>query len=99
MPPGYVAPDGTVGGRKPIIRQIKDFIFGIFDFIGLFFSAITNPPQRIESQATYAQRNRGQSYRTTGRNNNSGGGGRPLGGSNIRGMKNLQGDCTAKMGG
>ena len=48
----YIAPDGTVGGRKPVTRKITDFIQGIFDFIALFFSAITNPPQRIESSAT-----------------------------------------------
>ena len=48
----YVARDGTLGGRKSIGRQITDFFQGIVNFIALFFSAVTNPPQRIESQAT-----------------------------------------------
>lgn len=48
----YVGGDGTVGGRKSTTRLITDFFYGIFNFIGLFFSAITNPPQRIESQST-----------------------------------------------
>jgi hypothetical protein len=83
----YVGRDGTVGGRKSTMRMITDFFQGIFDFVGLFFGAITNPPQRIESQATYGQRNNGRSYRGTG-----------SGGSNIRGVKNL-GDASARMGG
>jgi hypothetical protein len=48
----YVGRDGTVGGRKSTMKMITDFIQGIFDFVGLFFGAITNPPQRIESRST-----------------------------------------------
>ncbi len=125
----YINNDGTVGGRKPFLRLISDFFQGIIDFVSLFFGAITNPPQRIESRATvscnvvfddyictslsmfyiylidsdldsyfvhkqllqYGQRNNGRSYTTTG--------GRPAGGSNIRGVKNLGGNCEARMGG
>mmetsp|Transcript_118164 Transcript_118164/g.176575 ORF Transcript_118164/g.176575 Transcript_118164/m.176575 type:complete len:86 (+) Transcript_118164:165-422(+) len=83
----YVGSDGTVGGRKSLSRTISDFFAGIINFIGLFFSAITNPPQRIESQATYGQRNNGRSYRSGS-----------SGGSNIRGVKHL-GSASAKMGG
>mmetsp|Transcript_49465 Transcript_49465/g.139228 ORF Transcript_49465/g.139228 Transcript_49465/m.139228 type:complete len:89 (+) Transcript_49465:162-428(+) len=86
----YVNRDGTVGGRKPFVRLITDFLRGIIDFVALFFGALTNPPQRIESRATYGQRNNGRSYAS--------GGGRPSGGSNIRGVKNL-GDAQARMGG
>lgn len=85
----YINHDGTVGGRKSIVRTITDFVQGIFDFIALFFGAITNPPQRIESRSTYGQRNNGRSYA-------SGGSGRP--GGNIRGVKHL-GDAEARMGG
>jgi Selenoprotein SelK_SelG len=85
----YINHDGTVGGRKSIVRTITDFFQGIIDFMALFFSALTNPPQRIESRATYGQRNNGRSY--------SSGTGRP-GGSNIRGVKNL-GGAEARMGG
>mmetsp|Transcript_8645 Transcript_8645/g.21261 ORF Transcript_8645/g.21261 Transcript_8645/m.21261 type:complete len:96 (-) Transcript_8645:441-728(-) len=93
----YIGRDGTVGGQeqKTIRRKITDFFSGIFNFIALFFAAITNPPSAIESRGSYAQRNNGNHYR--------GGGGRALGGggggSNIRGVKNLQGGATAKMGG
>lgn len=48
----YVNRDGTVGGRKPFLRLVTDFFQGIIDFIALFFGALTNPPQRIESRAT-----------------------------------------------
>ena len=92
----YIGRDGTVGGQeqKTIRRKITDFFVGIINFVSLFFSAITNPPSAIESRGTYAQRNNGSHYRA------SGGGGRSLGGgSNIRGIKNLQGGATAKMGG
>jgi len=68
-----------------------DFVQGIIDFVSLFFSAITNPPRRIESRATYGQRNNGRSHQSS-----NGGGGRT--GSNIRGVKNL-GCAEARMGG
>ena len=93
----YIGRDGTVGGQeqKTISRKITDFFAGIFGFISLFFSAITNPPSAIESRGSYAQRNNGNHYR------GSGGGGRTLGGggSNIRGVRNLQGGASVKMGG
>eukprot|EP00934_Nitzschia_sp_Nitz4_P001012 Nitzschia sp. Nitz4//scaffold40_size135432//97745//98114//NITZ4_003259-RA/size135432-snap-gene-0.117-mRNA-1//1//CDS//3329551264//1012//frame0 len=87
----YIARDGTVGGSKSITRTITDLIQGIIDFFALFFGAISNPPQRIESRASYAQRNNGRSY------SGGDGGGRP--GGNVRGMKNLQGNTTVRMGG
>mmetsp|Transcript_30736 Transcript_30736/g.65915 ORF Transcript_30736/g.65915 Transcript_30736/m.65915 type:complete len:98 (+) Transcript_30736:183-476(+) len=95
----YIGRDGTVGGQeqKTFRRKITDFFTGIIDFISLFFSAVTNPPSSIESRSTYAHRN-GNPYRV------SGGGGRALGrggggGSNVRGVKNLQGGATAQVGG
>jgi hypothetical protein len=48
----YIGSGGTVGGRKSTWRAITDFVQGIVDFFALFFSAITNPPPRLESQAT-----------------------------------------------
>lgn len=49
----YVDRHGNVGGSKTIFRKISDFFFGIIDLIALFFTAISNPPQRIrESQST-----------------------------------------------
>lgn len=96
----YIGRDGTVGGheQKTILRKITDFFAAIIGCISLFFSAITNPPSAIESRGSYAQRNNGNHYRL------SGGGGRTLGrgggsGSNVRGVKNLQGGASAKMGG
>jgi len=89
----FIGRDGTIGGKeqKTIGRRISDFFAGILGFISLFFSAIANPPSAIESGrgTNYAQRNNNSSYR-------SGGG---SGGSNIRGVKNLQGKADAKMGG
>ena len=94
----YIGRDGTVGGQeqKTIRTKITDFFAAIIGCISLFFSAITNPPTTIESRGSYAQRNNGNPYRV------SGGGGRTLGrggGSNVRGVKNLQGGASAKMGG
>lgn len=95
----FIGRDGTVGGReqKTIRRKITDFFAGILDFISLFFSVITNPPSAIESSNSYAQRNNGNHFRVSGRGGRSLGGGN--GGSNIRGVKNLQGAADAKMGG
>lgn len=93
----YVGRDGTIGGKKSWSRVIIDFFTSIIDFIGLFFTALTNPPQRhIESNATYGQRNNGRSYNN---NNNGGSGSGRRGGSNIRGLKNLPCDANARMGG
>lgn len=90
----YVGADGTIGGPKSIGRTITDFFAAIINFISLIFTSITNPPSRLESTGTYASRNNGRTVRPTG---STGGGRRP--GSNIRGVKNLQGSCDAKMGG
>lgn len=87
----YINNDGTVGGKKPFLRLIRDFFVGIIDFVALFFGALTNPPQRIESRATFNQRNNGRSYTSSSS--------RPSRGSNIRGVKNLGGNCEARMGG
>jgi hypothetical protein len=93
----YVGRDGTIGGPKSISRTISDFFAAIINFVALIFSSITNPPQRLESRATYAQRNNGRAYRGGSTNGgNTLGGGR---GSNIRGVKNLCGGADAKMGG
>jgi hypothetical protein len=91
----FVGRDGTVGGReqKSIVRRFKDLIRGIFDFVGLFFSAVMNPPQTLENRGNYAQRNNGNMYRV------SGGGGRSLNGANLRGMKNLSGGAKIPGGG
>lgn len=49
----YVGSDGTVGGKKSWKRMIMDFFQGIIDFIALFFTAFTNPPQpRLQSHST-----------------------------------------------
>ena len=49
----YVDRHGNVGGSKTIFRKLSDFFFGIIDLIALFFTAVSNPPQRIrESQST-----------------------------------------------
>ena len=93
----YVSANGTVGGRKSIGRSISDFLAGILNFFALIFTSITNPPQRLEGSGTYGQRNNGRSYRGGGGGSTLGGGGR--GGSNIRGVKNLQGNSEARMGG
>mmetsp|Transcript_28608 Transcript_28608/g.69300 ORF Transcript_28608/g.69300 Transcript_28608/m.69300 type:complete len:88 (+) Transcript_28608:33-296(+) len=85
----YIGQDGTVGGRKPFSRAIIEFFEGIINFISLFFGSITNPPQRIESRSTYGNRNGINSRRD----------GRPLGGGNVRGVKDLGGDAQARMGG
>ena len=93
----YVSADGTVGGRKSVTRSISDFFAAIFDFIALIFTSITNPPQRLENRGNYAQRNQGRAYRSGVSTNRGSGGGGTM--SNIRGVKNLQGTCDAKMGG
>jgi hypothetical protein len=48
----YVGSDGTVGGSKSIKRTITDFFSGIIDIFCLFFTAVTNPPQRLEANST-----------------------------------------------
>ena len=90
----YVSANGTVGGRKSVYRTLTDFFQGILDFVALIFTSITNPPQRLDNSSTYAQRNNGRAYRSGGRSTGSGGSR-----ANIRGVKNLQGACDAKMGG
>jgi Selenoprotein SelK_SelG len=92
----YVSADGTVGGRKSVTRTITDFFRAIFDFVALIFTSITNPPPRLENRGNYAQRNQGRAYRSGTSSGGRGGGGTR---SNIRGVKNLQGTCDAKMGG
>ena len=52
-PPNYIDRHGNVGGSKTFFRQITDLFFGIINFIALFFTAVSNPPQRIsESRST-----------------------------------------------
>ena len=52
-PPNYIDRHGNVGGSKTIFRQITDLFFGIINFVALFFTAVSNPPQRIsESRST-----------------------------------------------
>jgi hypothetical protein len=93
----YVSADGTVGGRKSVIRSISDFFAAILDFVALIFTSITNPPPRLENRGNFAQRNQGRAYRSGVNTSRSNGGGGSR--SNIRGVKNLQGACDAKMGG
>lgn len=45
----YVGSDGTVGGKKSLKTAVIDFVSGIINIVCLFFSAITNPPQRIST--------------------------------------------------
>jgi len=87
----YIGRDGTVGGSKSTMKVITDFIYGIINFVALFFSAITNPPQTIESHATWGARNQGRSHRGGGNSRGSGGG-------NIRQVRKL-GDAQARIGG
>lgn len=91
----YINSGGEVGGsrkRKGFgLSLIRDFIVGIFDFIGLFFRTLTASPSTLEAErgqrrTTYAQR---QGIRGPG---GGGGGGR----SNVRGVCNLG---TARGGG
>lgn len=95
----YVAHDGTVGGKKSTVKWISDFFSAIYSFFALFFASILDPPKIENTQSsrrTYAQRNGGRSFK------GGGSGGQRLGrsgGSNIRGVSNLQGACEARMGG
>ena len=91
----YINSGGEVGGsrkRKGFgLGLIRDFIEGIFDFIGLFFRTLTASPSTLEAErgqrrTTYAQRH---GIRGPG---GGGGGGR----SNVRGVCNLG---TARGGG
>ena len=88
----YINSEGNVSGTKKRRRFglgiVKDFIVGIFDFVGLFFRTLTASPATLEAErgqrrTTYAQR-QGPS---------SGGGG-----PNIRGINRL-GTARAGAGG
>mmetsp|Transcript_760 Transcript_760/g.1353 ORF Transcript_760/g.1353 Transcript_760/m.1353 type:complete len:104 (-) Transcript_760:1068-1379(-) len=94
----YIGSDGNLKDRRSPWRFsiITDFLASIYDFVGIFLHTIFNPPQ-LEGQrtTTYAERNRGRSYRSSGNTlgGGSSGGGRGRG-SNIRGMKNINGGTT-----
>ena len=87
----YINSEGNVGHAKKRrfgLSLIRDFVVGVFDFIGLFFRTLTTSPATLEAQrgerrTTYAQR---QGPR--------GGGGGP----NIRGVNRL-GTARAGAGG
>mmetsp|Transcript_20524 Transcript_20524/g.57104 ORF Transcript_20524/g.57104 Transcript_20524/m.57104 type:complete len:94 (-) Transcript_20524:393-674(-) len=91
----YISSNGTVGGPKGVVRTITDFFMGIVNFFALFVTAVTNPPQRLQSQSTSA--GWGSSSGNRSGPSNRGLNRRP--GRNIRGMKNLQGNAEARMGG
>jgi hypothetical protein len=86
----YINSEGHVGNAKKRrfgLGLIKDFIVGIFDFVGLFFRTLTASPATLEAErgqrrTTYAQRQ----------------GPRGGGGPNIRGVNRL-GTARAGAGG
>eukprot|EP00978_Attheya_sp_CCMP212_P008108 scaffold18862_cov55-Attheya_sp.AAC.7 len=94
----YVGADGNVAERRSPWRFsiVTDFFTGILNFITLFFSAVTNPPDRRLTQGrgrtTYAER---QGVRKPSSGGAKLGGGK---GSNIRGVKNLGEACGAAGG-
>ena len=49
----YIASDGSLADtkkRKWRLSIIRDFIVGIFDFIGLFFRTLTASPTTLENE-------------------------------------------------
>jgi len=87
----YINSEGNVGNTKKRrfgLGLIKDFIVGIFDFVGLFFSTLTASPATLEAQ-------RGQRRTTYAQRQGPRGGG---GGPNIRGVNRL-GTARAGAGG
>lgn len=94
----YINADGTTSDtrkRKWGLSIIRDFVVGIFDFIGIFFRTLTSSPSALEAErgqrrTTYAER---QGVRRSG-----GGGGGSGGGSNVRGLNRL-GAAKAAAGG
>mmetsp|Transcript_38038 Transcript_38038/g.65007 ORF Transcript_38038/g.65007 Transcript_38038/m.65007 type:complete len:96 (-) Transcript_38038:118-405(-) len=93
----YINSDGTTSEtrkRKWGLSIIRDFVVGIFDFVGIFFRTLTASPAALEAErgrrrTTYAQR---QGVRR------SGGGGGGGGGANVRGL-NRCGTAKAAAGG
>mmetsp|Transcript_29133 Transcript_29133/g.41672 ORF Transcript_29133/g.41672 Transcript_29133/m.41672 type:complete len:91 (-) Transcript_29133:347-619(-) len=88
----YINSDGNVGStpkRRFGLGLIKDFIVGIFDFVGLFFNTLTATPATLEAQ-------RGQRRTTYSERQGPRGGG--SGGPNIRGVNRL-GTARAGAGG
>mmetsp|Transcript_4402 Transcript_4402/g.9858 ORF Transcript_4402/g.9858 Transcript_4402/m.9858 type:complete len:93 (-) Transcript_4402:460-738(-) len=90
----YINSEGGVSERRKRspFGLLRDFIVGVFDFVGLFFRTLTANPAVLEAErgqrrTTYAER---QGVRRSG---GSGGGG-----SNIRGVNRL-GCAKAGMGG
>ncbi|KAL9185527.1 hypothetical protein ACHAXT_003304 [Thalassiosira profunda] len=84
----YINADGTTSTtrKRGFFSLIRDFVAGIFDFMGLFFRTLTASPSALEAErgqrrTTYAER---QGVR-----------GRGQGGANIRGVNRLG---TAKCG-
>eukprot|EP00545_Synedropsis_sp_CCMP1620_P002267 CAMPEP_0119007210 /NCGR_PEP_ID=MMETSP1176-20130426/2851_1 /TAXON_ID=265551 /ORGANISM="Synedropsis recta cf, Strain CCMP1620" /LENGTH=98 /DNA_ID=CAMNT_0006959313 /DNA_START=73 /DNA_END=369 /DNA_ORIENTATION=- len=95
----YVGSDGRVAESRSPWRFsiITDILVGVYDFVALFLRAVFNPPS-LEgggSNTSYGERHQGRSHRSSG----GGGAGRTTGGSNIRGLKNLQGSTQAPAGG
>mmetsp|Transcript_26861 Transcript_26861/g.42129 ORF Transcript_26861/g.42129 Transcript_26861/m.42129 type:complete len:93 (+) Transcript_26861:199-477(+) len=90
----YINSDGNVGHarkRRFGLGLIKDFIVGIFDFVGLFFNTLTASPATLEAQ-------RGQRRTTYAERQGPRGGGSGGGGPNIRGVNRL-GTARAGAGG
>mmetsp|Transcript_24645 Transcript_24645/g.53165 ORF Transcript_24645/g.53165 Transcript_24645/m.53165 type:complete len:96 (+) Transcript_24645:125-412(+) len=93
----YINSDGTTSDtrkRKWGLNIIRDFVVGVFDFVGLFFRTLTASPAALESErgqrrTTYSER---QGVRRSGGGSGSGGG------SNIRGISRL-GTARAAAGG
>ena len=51
----YINSDGNVGNTRQRrkwydITIVRDFIAGIFDFVGLFFRTLTSSPATLESE-------------------------------------------------
>jgi len=80
----YISSEGNVGEtrKRGPLSIVRDFVVGIFDFVGLFFRTLTANPAVLESErgrrrTTYTER---QGVRRPG-----GSGGGP----NIRGVNRL----------
>mmetsp|Transcript_20651 Transcript_20651/g.37309 ORF Transcript_20651/g.37309 Transcript_20651/m.37309 type:complete len:96 (-) Transcript_20651:453-740(-) len=93
----YINSEGTVSDtrkRKWGLSIIRDFVVGVFDFVGIFFRTLTASPAALQTErghrrTTYSER---QGVRR------GGGGGGGGGGSNIRGLNRL-GSAKAAAGG
>lgn len=90
----YINSEGSLsetrGKRKWGLSLIRDFVVGVFDFVGLFFRTLTSSPAALEHER--GQRRTTYSERQGVRGSGSGGG------ANIHGISRL-GTARAAAGG